>query len=68
MKKIMDRVDDWKNHDPMEVPSHLLWRLMTELFYISLMVFGFDITIVIYKLLRKMYRLLLWVFNKSNDY
>lgn len=56
VKQLMKSVYEWKNNDKMEVPANQPWRLYTELFYISFMTIGFDISMYIFNLVRKIYR------------
>ena len=53
MNRIMKVVDKWKNKDCMEVPTNLPWRLFTDIFYLSFMILGYDATMFVVDLLRK---------------
>ena len=53
MKRIMKIVDTWKNKDIMEVPVKKPWRLLTNIFYLSFMIIGYDATMNIVNPLRK---------------
>ena len=64
MNDIREMLDKWKDHDPMELPQHLPWRLMTEVMYFSFLLLGYDITLFLYKLLRVLYRFINRIFHK----
>ena len=50
---VMKIVDEWKTKDCMEVPVKKPWKLLTNIFYLSFMTIGYDSTIYIFNLLRK---------------
>lgn len=53
---IMKIVGDWKDKDYMELPLNKPWRLITEIFYLSIMMFGYKASISLFNLCKKIKR------------